>query len=87
MGVFLSIAALPAVLVRESTAQPSPGVAAGGFHQNYHLGFDRPEAWGLKYFASATLLSGLSLPEPSEEERLGGISVGLELSSLPTLVV
>src|SRR5580704_8755236 len=35
------------------------------FHNNYHLGFDRPEAWGLKYFASASMLSGLQPPDPA----------------------
>ena len=43
------------------------GNASGGgaptsvynFHGNYHLSFDSPEAWGLKYFTSTSLLSGL----------------------------
>ena len=35
------------------------------FHQSFHIGFDSPEAWGLKYFASASLLSGLQPPEAS----------------------
>src|SRR5713101_3956198 len=41
------------------------------FHGNYHVGFESPEAWGLKYFASTTLLNGLQPPEPSEGYRLG----------------
>src|SRR5690348_10350921 len=41
------------------------GATAGyDFQRNYHVGFDRPEAWGLKYFASTSLLSGLQPPEP-----------------------
>jgi hypothetical protein len=55
------------------------------FHSNYHLGFEQPEAWGLKYFASTTLLSGLQPPEPPEGHRFGSITVGLETSWLPTL--
>ena len=72
------------------------GTAAGGttgagvagaynFHNNYHLGFDRPEAWGLKYFASASLLSGLQPPEPPEGRRIGSLTLGFELGWLPAL--
>ncbi|HLK51530.1 MAG TPA: hypothetical protein VKT49_25490 [Bryobacteraceae bacterium] len=69
----------------------SPGPAGGGptgiynFHSNYHLGFDRPEAWGLKYFASASLLSGLQPPSPPEGYHLGSVTVGFEVGWLPTL--
>ncbi len=52
---------------------------------NFHLGFDRPESWGLKYFTSASLLSGLQPPEPPEGYHAGSINVGLELGWLPTL--
>jgi hypothetical protein len=39
-----------------------------------HLNFDTPEAWALKYFTSATMMSGLQPPEtPSESKRIGGI--------------
>ena len=55
------------------------------FTNNYHLGFDRPEAWGLKYFASASLLSGLQPPAPPEGYHAGSITVGFELGWLPTL--
>ncbi len=55
------------------------------FNTNYHIGFDRPEAWGLKYFASASLLSGLQPPEPPEGQRFGSLSVGFEVGWLPTL--
>ena len=61
--------------------------AATGFNlnRNYHVGFDRPEAWGLKYFASTSLLAGLALPESSEGHRTGSVTVGLEMDWLPTL--
>jgi hypothetical protein len=53
---------------------------------NYHVGFDRPEAWGLKYFASSSLLSGLQPPpEPVEGHRIGSISIGFEIGWLPSL--
>lgn len=69
------------------------GSAAGGagptsaynFHSNYHLGFDRPESWGLKYFASASVLSGLPAVEPAEGHRVGSITIGLETGWLPHL--
>jgi hypothetical protein len=52
---------------------------------NYHVGFDRPEAWGLKYFASTSLLSGLPPPESPAGRRTGSLTVGLELGWLPAL--
>lgn len=71
---------------------PAGGMSGGGatagynFHQNYHVGFDRPEAWGLKYFASATLLSGLQPPDPSPgERRVGAVTLSFEVGWLPTL--
>ncbi len=67
------------------------GAASGGgpasqynFHSNYHLGFDRPESWGMKYFTSTSLLSGLQPPE-TEEYRLGSISLGFEVGWLAHL--
>jgi hypothetical protein len=76
-----------------STGSGSTGSAPGGstsavsqynFHSSYHIGFDRPEAWGLKYFASTSLLSGLPVPE-AEDHRVGSISLGLEVGWLPSL--
>jgi len=55
------------------------------FHTNYHLGFDKPEAWGLKYFASASLFSGLQPPPPSEGYHVGSIALGFEADWLPQL--
>src|SRR5215472_11050743 len=48
------------------------------FHGNYHVGFDSPEGWGLKYFDSTTLLNGLQPPEGAEGHRLGSLNVSLE---------
>lgn len=58
---------------------------ANNFRGNYHVSFDRPEAWGLKYFTSSTLLSGLQPPEPREGRPAGYVSVGFEVASLPAL--
>ena len=87
----LGITCLPLVNL---LAQPGGGGTGSGgpsaagtsnLHGNYHVGFERPEAWGLKYFASTTLLNGLQPPESAEEHRAGSIGVALELGWLPTL--
>jgi len=71
---------------------PTVGGSGGGatsgssaLHQNYHINFDRPEAWGIKYFTSATLLSGLQPAEPMEGFGTGAITVGFEIGWLPML--
>jgi hypothetical protein len=71
------------VLVVMGNAQTSGAVDR--LHNNYHLGFERPEAWGLKYFASTSLLSGMPAPPPPEGYRFGTLSVGLEVGWLPHL--
>jgi hypothetical protein len=51
-----------------------------------HVGFNSPEGWALKYYASATLFSGLQPPEPLVEGRqIGSVTFGLEMGWLPTL--
>jgi hypothetical protein len=73
------------------SASAGAGTPAGGpatvynFHNNYHLGFDRPESWGLKYFASASMLSGLPMVESPEGHRVGSVTVGFESDWLPSL--
>jgi len=62
----------------------TPPSTSGGI-RNFHVGFDRPEAWGLKYFVSETMLSGLQPPESSEQRRIGAVTLGIELGSMPTL--
>jgi hypothetical protein len=46
------------------------------------LSFDRPEAWAMKYFASASLLEGLQSPEKLPS---GSVRVGVEIGWLPRL--
>jgi hypothetical protein len=66
-------------------------LAGSGFAQTrtitniQHLNFDTPEIWALKYFTSATMLSGLQPPETPEMARIGGIVVGLEMGWIPAL--
>jgi hypothetical protein len=55
------------------------------FHSNYHLGFERPEAWGLKYFTAASMLSGLQPIESPEGHRVGSFNLGFETGWLPEL--
>jgi|SRR5579863_3927422 len=51
-----------------------------------HVTFDSPEGWALKYFTSATTLSGLQPPSPQvESARLGSVTLGLESDWLPAL--
>jgi hypothetical protein len=87
---FLSTVGIFAMLAGTTGAQT--GATATGtngattFGKNYHIGFERPEAWGLKYFASSSLLSGLPAPPPPlEGYRFGSITVGLELGWVPQL--
>jgi hypothetical protein len=69
-----------------TTGSTTTAGATSTAFQNQHIAFDRPEAWALKYFASATLLSGLQPPEPSpESRRFGSINIGLELGWVPAL--
>jgi hypothetical protein len=71
------------MLAGTAAAQSSSGAAS--LNNNYHISFERPEAWGLKYFASSSLLSGLPAPAPVEGYRFGTVSVGLEMDWLPQL--
>src|SRR6266567_9568999 len=68
---------LSAVLISPLTAQT--------FGNNYHIGFERPESWGLKYYTSATLLSGLQPAEPAEGHHAGSISIAFEMGWVPSL--
>src|SRR5437868_5004096 len=62
-------------------------LAGNAFAQSdQHLNFDSPEAWALKYFTSATLMSGLAPPIPRLEQRhTGSITFGLEAGWMPRL--
>ena len=48
--------------------------------------FDSTEGWGLKYFTSATLMTGLQPPDsPLERRGVGSLTLGLETGWLPDL--
>jgi len=51
------------------------------------VGFDSPEGWALKYFTSASIMSGLQPPDPMIENnrRWGSLAVGFEVGWIPTL--
>jgi len=66
-----------------STTTGATGAYA--LHNNYHIGFERPESWGLKYFSSMSLLSGLPAVPPPEGYHVGSITVGLETDWIPNL--
>jgi len=46
------------------------------------LGFDDPEAWAMKYFASASLFTALG---PVERRPTGAVDLGLEVLQIPDL--
>lgn len=46
------------------------------------LDFDRPESWGMKYFASLGLLTGMGVPE---RMGAGGLALGFEGGLVPQL--
>ena len=83
IGLVVCVTGVTGVLTVKAMAQG--GATGSTTSKNYHVSFDRPEAWGLKYFSSTTLLSGLQPPEPAEGHRFGAINVGIELGWLPTL--
>jgi hypothetical protein len=66
---------------RAGAAQTPPAIQPSPADEQV-LGFDRPEAWAMKYFTSVTLLSGLDTPEPT---HAGSIDIGLEGGWLPRL--
>jgi opacity protein-like surface antigen len=57
-------------------------VFAGDALGQERIGFDRPEAWAMKYFTSATVLSGLSTPDTLPP---GSMALQFESGWLPPL--
>ena len=73
--VLASVIAVLAVVAVDVSAQEVVG-------STEELSFDRPEAWAMKYFASATMLTGLGPPEARDP---WSVEVGLEVGWLPHL--
>jgi hypothetical protein len=59
---------------------PSPARAVELFYHREDIAFDRPESWAMKYFASATLLTGFGPPRPL---RFLQLRIGAEADWLP----
>jgi hypothetical protein len=78
LGAAASLASSAAALL----GVPSPAAAQMVMSGVDRLTFDRPESWALKYFTSASLLSGLETPRTRQP---GSVSVGLEFGALPPL--
>jgi hypothetical protein len=47
-----------------------------------HLGFDRPESWAMKYFASTTLMTGFGPPRPL---HLGSVRLSADAEWIPSV--
>jgi hypothetical protein len=80
--LFVCLAGVACVLTGDAFAQERVNAPAR------HVRFDSPEGWALKYFTSATLLSGLQPPETEDREaprRFGSVTLGVELGWLPEL--
>jgi hypothetical protein len=64
----------------------SPGTAAEVTPTLYapkeRIAFDRPESWAMKYFTSATLITGFG---PPRAMRFGALRLGLEAGWIPSL--
>ena len=84
-AILLSALLAGAANAQNGTGTPVAMNGSAAFHNNYHIGFERPEAWGLKYFASTSLLSGLPAPAPPEGVRTGTVSIAIETDWLPQL--
>jgi hypothetical protein len=83
-AILICSACMTCLTATNATAQTGAGTAQS-LNRNYHIGFDKPEAWGLKYFSSTSLLSGLQPPEAAEGHRPGSVQVGFEAGYLPHL--
>lgn len=70
-----------AVVIAATLACPA-GAQLPVLEVEQHLDFDEPEAWALKYFASASLLTGLGAVE---RRPPGAVELGLELLQIPDL--
>lgn len=78
----LPAALLPAALLPTVLAAQTGPVAPIRLEEVEVLGFDRPESWAMKYFASVSLLTGLGTPGPVEP---GSIELAFESGLVPSL--
>jgi hypothetical protein len=91
LGPLVVTSGISALLCIPAGAQYMGGTAGSTtaasqvFNTKEHISFDRPEAWGLKYFGSISLLGGLPAPALPEAAHFGSVSLGVELDWLPQL--
>src|SRR5262245_21658953 len=76
---------LAAALATRVFAQSSGSGTTTPPATNQFVAFDRPEAWALKYFTSAFIISGLQPPNAPEALRFGSITVGMAIGWVPGL--
>src|SRR5262245_38987023 len=63
-------------------AAPSSARAQLVINDTEKLDFDRPESWGMKYYTSLALLSGMGVPQ---ERTAGEVELGFEGGYVPQL--
>ena len=63
-------------------AVPTPARAQSVVAETETLAFDRPESWGMKYYASLAVLTGMGVPY---ERGAGEVDLGLEGGYVPRL--
>jgi opacity protein-like surface antigen len=78
LGRFVPLLLLAFVLV----ATPAPARAQIVVTDTERLAFDRPESWGMKYYTSLALLSGMGVPQ---ERTAGEVELGFEGGYVPQL--
>lgn len=80
MNIVSSILGIAGLLASQAFAQTRT------INTVQHLNFNTPEAWALKYFTSATMLSGLQPPDMAVEgHKVGSLTIGLEMDWIPAL--
>jgi opacity protein-like surface antigen len=75
---------LPTILlaVALTAAEPLPARAQLVLAETETLHFDRPESWGMKYYTSLALLTGMGVPQ---KRSAGEIELGFESGYVPQL--
>jgi opacity protein-like surface antigen len=70
------------IAVALGAAAPAPARAQLVLAETETLDFDRPESWGMKYYASLALLTGMGVPQ---KRSAGEIDLGFEGGYVPQL--
>jgi hypothetical protein len=78
-GRFMPVALLATLL---GLVAPGPARAQLVVGDTERLGFDRPESWGMKYYASLALPTAVGAPEP---RAAGEVVLGVEGGAVPQL--